>query len=463
MKKSSSFIFFRTLLWLWDIISLNLVLFITSLFITRVDDASGQNPYHFYFAVINLSWMISVYLTALYLSKNWLDFDVFFKRTIKCYFLNAAIIFLFALLYPYPYSHFFTTACLVGFAFVLIMNRIVFNLLVISLRSQFRLAKNVVVLGYNDVSIRLIHYFKNEAKLVRLAGCFDDKGLIEDSDDMRVIRKLEDCMRFVKDNNVTEIYSTLIPEYYPYLYELAREAEKQFVYFKFVPDYQIFVNRIIFVDFLNDIPVLSLRKEPLEDTGNRIKKRTFDVLFSFLVIVFILSWLVPLIALLIKLDSRGPVFFIQLRSGKNNQSFRCIKFRSLRVNDEADSKQVSRDDNRITRLGRFMRKTNIDELPQFFNIFWGDMSLVGPRPHMLKHTKHFAELYKEYMIRHFVKPGLTGWAQVNGFRGEIRDNDFLKKRVEYDIWYIENWSLWFDMKIILQTILVTIKGDENAF
>jgi putative colanic acid biosysnthesis UDP-glucose lipid carrier transferase len=462
MKKSSSFIFFRTLLWLWDLISLNIVLFITSLYITRAD-ALNQNPYHLYFAVINLSWMTAVYLTALYLSKNWLDFDTFFSRTIKCYLLTAGIIFLFVFLYHYPYSRFFTMACLVGFGFILIMNRIIFNLLVISLRSQFRLAKNVVVLGYNDLSVKLIQYFQEETKLVKLAGCFDDKGLIESTDRLPVFRNLQDCMRFVKENNVTEIYSTLVPEHYPYLYELAKEAEKQFVYFKFVPDYKIFVNRNIFVDFLNDIPVLSLRKEPLEDTGNRIKKRAFDIIFSFLVIVLLLSWLIPLIAVLIKLSSRGPVFFIQLRSGKNNQSFRCIKFRSLRVNDEADSRQVSRDDHRITRVGRFMRKTNIDELPQFFNIFLGDMSLVGPRPHMLKHTKHFAELYKEYMIRHFVKPGLTGWAQVNGFRGEIRDNEFLKKRVEYDIWYIENWSLWFDLKIIFQTILVTIKGDENAF
>jgi putative colanic acid biosynthesis UDP-glucose lipid carrier transferase len=320
-----------------------------------------------------------------------------------------------------------------------------------------------MVLGYNDVSKRLINYFQKETKLVKLAGCFDDSGKIRDSADLRVLRDLKDCMKFVRENEVTEIYSTLIPEHYPYLFELAQEAEAQFVYFKFVPDYNIFVNRNIYVDFVNDIPVLSLRKEPLEDTGNRIKKRALDVVLSTLAIIFILSWLIPLIAILIKLDSKGPVFFIQLRSGKNNQPFRCLKFRSLRVNDQADSVQVSRNDNRITRIGRIMRKTNIDELPQVLNIFLGDMSLVGPRPHMLKHTEQFAELYKEYMIRHFVKPGLTGWAQVNGFRGEIKDNEFLRKRVEYDTWYMENWSLYLDLKIIFLTILVTIRGDKNAF
>jgi putative colanic acid biosysnthesis UDP-glucose lipid carrier transferase len=458
----SSFLFFRTLLWLWDIISLNTVLLFASVAIFRAD-AINQKEYHLFFAIFNLIWVTSVYLTQLYMSRNWLDFEIFFKRTFKCYVLTSASLLLFIFLYHYPFSRFFIIFCLSGFATILLFNRIVFNLLVISLRSKFRLAKNVVVLGYNEVSIRLIDYFQKEAKLVKLAGCFDDRGKIEDSKELRVFKNLRDCMSFVKENEVTEIYSTLAPEHYPYLFELAKEAEKQFVYFKFVPDYHIFVNRNIYVDFLNDIPVLSLRKEPLEDTGNRIKKRAVDIILSSLVMIFILSWLVPLLALLIKLDSRGPVFFIQLRSGKNNQPFRCLKFRSLQVNNEADSKQVSRDDNRITKLGRFMRKTNIDELPQFINIFLGDMSVVGPRPHMLKHTEHFAELYKEYMIRHFVKPGLTGWAQVNGLRGEIKDNEFLRKRVEFDTWYMENWSLYFDLRIIALTIVVSIKGDKNAF
>jgi Undecaprenyl-phosphate glucose phosphotransferase len=458
----SSFIFFRTLLWLWDVISLNLILVLASFNIARAD-AINRKEYHLIIAVFNLTWMIFVYTTQLYMAKNWLDFASFFKRTFKCYMLALSSVFLFIFLYHFQYSRIFVITCTVGFALILIFNRVVFNLLVLSLRRQFRLAKNVFVLGYNELSIKLINYFQNEAKLVKLVGCFDDKERISNSPNLPVITDLKDCMQFIKENEVTEIYSTLEPQHYPYVYELAKEAEKQFVYFKFVPDYQIFINRNIYVDFVNDIPVLSLRKEPLEDTGNRIKKRAFDIIFSIFVIVFILSWLIPILALLIKLDSKGPVFFIQLRSGKNNQPFRCIKFRSLKINDEADSKQVSRDDNRITRLGRFLRKSNIDELPQFINIFLGDMSVVGPRPHMLKHTEDFSEVYKEYMIRHFVKPGLTGWAQVHGFRGEIKDNGFLKKRVEFDIWYMENWSLVLDVRIILMTIFLTIKGDKNAF
>jgi len=168
-------------------------------------------------------------------------------------------------------------------------------------------------------------------------------------------------------------------------------------------------------------------------------------------------------ALLIKLTSKGPVFFVQLRSGKDNNSFRCFKFRTLRINGDADSKQVTRDDNRITWLGKFLRKSSMDELPQFFNVLMGDMSVVGPRPHMLKHTEDYSRILNEYMIRHFVKPGVTGWAQVCGFRGEIKNEEELRNRIEHDIWYLENWSLWLDFRIIFLTLYVTFKGDKNAF
>ncbi|ULQ54428.1 undecaprenyl-phosphate glucose phosphotransferase [Flavihumibacter fluvii] len=457
-----SYLFYRSILWVWDLFSLNLVLVIVSLFVERAD-ISQTTEYHVFFAIINLAWIASVHFTSLYLSKNWLDFETFFKGTVKCYLLTLVFLLLFIFLYRYSYSRLYILSVIVGFGSILAFNRIFFNLLVLSLRDKFKLQKNVVILGYNEISRGLMKYFKEESKFVNVAGCFEDKERMSADQDFPLTGGLKDCMTFVKENNVTEIYSTLAPEHFPDLYDLAKEAEKEFIHFKFVPDYKIFVNRQIYVDFIDNIPVLSLRNEPLEDTGNRLKKRFFDIIFSAFVIIFLLSWLIPLIALLIKLDSRGPVFFRQLRSGKNNQPFMCIKFRSLRVNDEANVKQVTRNDSRITRLGRIMRKTNIDELPQFFNVFLGDMSVVGPRPHMLKHTEDFSSLYKQYMIRHFVKPGLTGWAQVNGFRGEITDNTLLQKRIEFDIWYMENWTLFLDMRIILMTAFLSIKGDKNAF
>lgn len=457
-----SFTLFRNLLWLWDIICLNLVLFIFSFIIDRAD-ALDRQEYHVLFAAFNLSWMCSVYLTALYLSKKWLDFKTFFKQTIYCYMSTVLMVLFFIFIYNFPFSRIFIITCFAGFATILVLNRLFFNLLVLTLRDKFRLEKNVVFLGYNDQSKRLINYFQRDSKLVKVAACFDDNALADSSPSFPVIRKLKDCMPFVMEHQVKEIYSTLAPESDPYLYELAKDAEKNFVHFKFVPNYDAFISRRVFVDFVDDMPILSLRREPLEDTGNRIKKMAVDIIISSLVTIFILSWLIPILAILIKLDSKGPVFFLQLRSGKDNRPFRCIKLRSLLVNDEAHSKQVTNGDQRITRIGRFMRKNNLDELPQFFNVLLGEMSVVGPRPHMLKHTEDFSVLDKEYMVRHLVKPGLTGWAQVNNLRGEIKEESLLHKRIEHDVWYLENWSLWLDFKIILLTIWVSIKGDKNAY
>jgi lipopolysaccharide/colanic/teichoic acid biosynthesis glycosyltransferase len=157
------------------------------------------------------------------------------------------------------------------------------------------------------------------------------------------------------------------------------------------------------------------------------------------------------------------VFFVQWRSGKDNKKFKCYKFRTLSVNADAHLKQVTKNDSRITPLGKFLRKTNLDEFPQFFNVLKGDMSVVGPRPHMLLHTETFSKILEEYMVRHFVKPGVTGWAQVHGYRGEIKEEEQLRKRIEHDIWYMENWSSWLDIKIMWMTIFKTFKGDSNAY
>lgn len=457
-----AFTFYRNLLWLWDVLSLNLVLFLGTQFFSQAE-INTRGEYNVLFLAYNLSWMAGLYLTNLYMSKHWLDLKNFMALTAKTFLLTIAFVFGFIVLYHFPYSRLFVLSTFGGFLVILTINRLIFNWLINSLKKQFKIGKNIVVLGYNDNSQKLIRYFQQESKLVRVAGCFDDVDIKSQHHALPLKGNLKECMSFVKENQVSEIYSTLAPERHPYLYELANDAEKNFVHFKFVPDFHSFVNRDVVVDFVDDIPVLSFRREPLENTGSRIIKRIFDIVFSALVIIFLLSWLLPILALLIKLDSKGPIFFIQLRSGKNNKTFPCIKLRSLHVNSEAHTKQVTRHDNRITRVGRIIRKTNLDELPQFFNVLLGDMSVVGPRPHMLKHTEEFAGIYKEYMVRHFIKPGLTGWAQIHNLRGEITNSDLLRKRVEHDVWYMENWSLWLDIKIIFYTMWVTIAGSDNAF
>ena len=203
-------------------------------------------------------------------------------------------------------------------------------------------------------------------------------------------------------------------------------------------------------------------REPLEDPLNRIIKRTFDLVFSSVVCLMLLP-LIPIIGLIIKIQSPGPIFFRQERTGFNGKNFDCYKFRSMHVNKDADKIQATEHDVRKFAFGNFMRKCNIDELPQFFNVLIGDMSVVGPRPHMLYHTEHYSKLINEYMVRHLCKPGITGLAQVSGYRGETKELWQMKDRVRLDIWYIENWSVWLDLSIIAKTFVSIFKPDKNAY
>ena len=211
-----------------------------------------------------------------------------------------------------------------------------------------------------------------------------------------------------------------------------------------------------------NIPMILFRDEPLEEPWNRTGKRLFDIIFSLLVLM-LLSPLYVLLAIAVKLSSPGPVFFKQKRTGKNGKEFYCLKFRTMKVNDDADRLQATKGDSRITKVGAVLRKTNLDEMPQFVNVLLGDMSVVGPRPHMVSQTEQYSKLIDEYMVRHLAKPGITGWAQVTGFRGETSDISQMIGRVKQDVWYIENWSFWLDVRIIFQTVFNMIKGDKAAY
>jgi putative colanic acid biosysnthesis UDP-glucose lipid carrier transferase len=208
----------------------------------------------------------------------------------------------------------------------------------------------------------------------------------------------------------------------------------------------------------SDMSIISL-----DETRNQFIKRIFDVLFSSVFLVLIMSWLLPIVSIFIKFDSKGPIFFRQLRSGESNKPFWCFKFRTMIVNQESDSKQATKDDPRITKLGQFLRQSSIDELPQFINVFIGNMSVVGPRPHMLKHTEEYSKLIEKFLGRHYVKPGITGLAQCMGYRGETRDLSDMENRVRLDRYYIENWTFWLDIKIIFLTVVSLIRGSDKAF
>ena len=222
---------------------------------------------------------------------------------------------------------------------------------------------------------------------------------------------------------------------------ITKFADNNLKVVKFIPEQNTVMNQDLKRDFYGLVPVLEFRTIPLDNSINLVLKRIFDIFFSISVILFVLSWLTPILAILIKLESKGPILFKQLRNGYNYKSFNCFKFRSMIVNEKADLIQVSKQDERITRIGKFMRKTSIDELPQFLNVLTGDMSVVGPRPHMLSHTSLYANKVDKFMVRHFVKPGITGLAQVSGYRGEVESDKDIVGRVKFDIFYIENWSI----------------------
>jgi Undecaprenyl-phosphate glucose phosphotransferase len=265
------------------------------------------------------------------------------------------------------------------------------------------------------------------------------------------------------ENKVEEIYSTILPNQNKKMETLIKTADDHCIRIKFVPDFSRHLNDRFYISYVQDFPIITLRKEPLDDINNQFKKRLFDLLVSSLVIVFVLSWLTPLLAIIIKLDSKGPVFFKQKRSGRDNMPFWCLKFRSMTVNNKSDELQATKNDMRITRIGAFLRKTSLDELPQFLNVFMGNMSVAGPRPHMLKHTEKYSPIVEKYMVRHLIKPGISGWAQVNGYRGETETPELMKKRVEFDLWYLENWSLMLDVKILFMTIINLFKRQEKAY
>ena len=268
---------------------------------------------------------------------------------------------------------------------------------------------------------------------------------------------------YVLEHNVDEIYCTLPGTNDEKIKRMLNFAEKHMVRFYIVPEFYRNVKKSMIMEMMESIPLLTVRVEPLQASYNRALKRCFDVLFSLCILLTVFPILYVVVGVLIKLSSPGPILFRQKRTGLYGQDFECYKFRTMRVNAEADTLQAVKNDPRKTKIGDFLRRTNLDEFPQFVNVLKGDMSVVGPRPHMLKHTEQYSALIDKYMVRHLVKPGVTGWAQVTGYRGETKTLEQMEGRVKRDVWYIENWSFLLDLKIIVVTVINMFKGEKNAY
>ena len=290
-----------------------------------------------------------------------------------------------------------------------------------------------------------------------LCDIHDDKDIVGNTDDLRKVIQRENINAvFVAVDLVDQDHDqeNSVKDYLTI-------CNEQGVRIFFIPQSTSIENGVLSNASLNSLSIINPHKIPLDDLESRLRKRIFDIIFSGLVVLLLLSWLVPIIGIIIKLTSRGPVFFVQKRTGVSKKTFNCIKFRTMVVNQDSDSRQATSDDVRITCIGKFLRKTNLDEFPQFFNVLRGDMSVVGPRPHMLKHTVEYSKLIDNYLLRHYIKPGITGWAQVNGFRGETDELWKMQKRVEHDMEYLQRWSFGWDLEIIIRTF-VDLKAFMNA-
>ena len=342
---------------------------------------------------------------------------------------------------------------MVAFSCIITVKYTIFYLLKVFRKYYKGNLRHIVVVGNDFLTDQFVNFVNNNPDY----GYTLKQVFSLEKDD------INDIISFCKANNVEEIYLSLERTTTKQVTTFINFVDNNLKLLKFLPSKKDLLSGNVKVDYYGVIPVMPSRTTPLNDPLNQFIKRIFDILFSSFVIVCIMSWLMPLFAILIKLESKGPIFFKQKRHGLDYEEFDCYKFRSMYVNDNADVEEATKNDPRITKIGAFIRRTSIDEMPQFFNVFIGNMSVVGPRPHMLNFTEKYANKVNKFNVRHFIKPGITGMAQTHGYRGEIEKDSDIVNRIKYDIYYIENWSLLLDIKIIYLTIKNAIKGEKKAY
>jgi putative colanic acid biosysnthesis UDP-glucose lipid carrier transferase len=454
----------QTALILLDILAINIGFNTVNYLFHKDLMISAFIEYNNFLYYLNGSWIVVSISCKIYKESNITSFEAFSRISVRAflYFMGFLMLYLF-FFRQFIISRMFLTVLLSSISLLLIINRFIYLGIYQYFKKKDYLITRIVILGYNNVSKKLIEYLEKDAINAEIIGFCEEEKNIREITHYPILNTIDNSLSICKIYNATDIYSTIAPEQNEMVYDVIRHAEQNCIRFRLIPDLGFFIKQKLYIDYIHDLPVISLRREPLEDLGNRIGKRIFDVLFSLFVIVFFLSVLMPIVGLLILFESKGPVFFRQFRSGKNNKIFNCLKFRSMHINAKADSEQASSDDIRITRIGKFLRRTSLDEFPQFLNVLSGQMSIVGPRPHMLKHTDDYSKLLNKFMIRQFVKPGITGWAQIHGLRGETKMLTQMEKRVEHDIWYMENWSIWLDVRIIFLTVFKIFGKDKSAF
>ncbi|MCL6216763.1 undecaprenyl-phosphate glucose phosphotransferase [Zunongwangia pacifica] len=407
----------------------------------------------------NISWLLISFALNFYPTKRTERFFTNFHKLLYLFMIYTLAYFSNLAFRVIDYSAIYQLKVLLVVFGSITVYRWIFYYLRNIYRAEGGNLASVVVIGRDRKLKKIRQVFDMPELGYRYLGYFDNNS----SKSITYLGKIEDCIPYLRKENVEEIYCMASRLTSEELSSLINYADNNLKRIKIIPDNKEIYTRAMNVELFGSVPVLNLRKLPLDTDVAKYSKRAFDIVFSLLVCIFILSWLVPIIGVLIKIESKGPVFFKQKRHGFNKESFFCYKFRSMAVNKEANTKMMTKNDTRLTKIGKFIRKTSIDELPQFINVFKGDMSVVGPRPHMEAHTKEYQHSVDKYLVRHFAKPGITGLAQVKGYRGEIVQQSDIINRTRLDIFYVEKWSLLLDIKIIVKTVLNAIRGEEKAY
>ncbi len=414
-----------------------------------------------------ITWMISSLYFRLYSIETSFNLEAFYRHTwrsfIAQYILWQSFIFLFQGSTQYHIGLQCSLYQVSFWVIYLVLSRAFITVLLFKIKNSLNKLLKVAIWGFNRTSIELASVLESNVTFINFKGILNEESDEDFASPEDFKKSLTQAITNAHADKIDELYIVASSENINDLNYYFELADNYCMRLKFVPDFSNISTEPFSTANFNNFQVIKPRNEPLQNASNRLVKRLFDLTFSTLVIIFILSWLYPILACIIKYQSKGPALFVQLRTGKRNKSFWCYKFRSMSLNQNSDSLQAQKGDPRVTPIGKFIRKTSLDELPQFFNVFMGDMSIVGPRPHMLKHTKDYNDLISNFMVRHYVKPGITGLAQVSGYRGETRKVSDMKRRVNADILYVQNWSLIKDIKICFLTLIVTIKGDSNAY
>ena len=440
------------------LINISIHILIINLSILYFDKSIIENTLHILY--VNFSWLIIAYITNFYQTYRFTDFTKLMARLVVQFSIFSLANFSYYAL-TQQQLNINTHSKIAAIVFLGLLASLIF--FYFSLKIYRRHGGNfrrVVIIGNSKNDKKLKEFFISRSEFgYQFLGFFSDKTL----KNKYYIGTVEQAFSFISNNLVDEIYCSLEELTKDQLRKFINFSEEHYKTLKFTPKSDNFFINEAQVEYYDYIPIVTLRKNPLAKPLESLVKRMFDLLFSTLIILAVLSWLTPLLWILIKIESKGPLFFKQVREGLNGHQFYCYKFRSMHQNDFEALKQTEKNDSRITKIGKFIRKTSIDELPQFINVFLGQMSVVGPRPHMLSQGEKFKSVVNKYAVRYFVKPGITGLAQIKGFRGEIETISDIQNRVKFDLFYIENWSFFLDIKIIFQTIFNALKGEKNAY